>query len=262
MIAFIKKYKHVLAIATVLAALPMHSQVTEPELDKKYTPNESSIFNTLLKRNESSSSPEITFYNSLRFCPTMLIRQRIGILYERKIFDGLSLGIGAAKIFGNDVFENANLALQGLDEQKVLDPNTMFANSVFSPVRPLLMGSLRLYFGSNAFDGSYIELTYKNQKLDYALNSTINTYKVDSDNVVHMNMNGYTFGYGYSWTGGKKNKITHDFFFNVGIKLVNYTRFELVNVNSFVSMYKRTNEEVTMRILPSVNIGYSFGFGF
>ena len=52
------------------------------ELDKKYTPPQNSIFNNLnVKNNQSSSGREVEIKNAIKFCPTLLLRQKVAFFY-------------------------------------------------------------------------------------------------------------------------------------------------------------------------------------
>src|ERR1041384_2823795 len=84
------------------------AQTTEQELDNKYTPNQNSIFNNLLKKgnSSSSSSDDIEIKNSVQFCPTLMFRQKVGLFYERELGGPLSIVVGVAKAFGNDIFQS------------------------------------------------------------------------------------------------------------------------------------------------------------
>ncbi len=246
------------------------SSITESELDKKYTPNESSVFNNLRAKNNGPADrvTEVTFRNNIKFCPTILLRQKLFLNYEIKAYDGIAFALGFGKSFGNDYFQSLNIATQSFNSNSdlVLNPDEILLNSTFASSDFLLHGGVKIYYSGKAFDGGYMEFNYRREKIDYTLFPNINGIKIDGDNLAEFKMRAYTFGYGYSWISGNNGKVSQDFFINIGIKLFNYSKFERIETNtgSLSSSYAYTasGETANFKIIPSVNIGYSFGFGF
>ena len=246
--------------------------IIDNEMDKKYTPNQSSLFNNLIKKsndNSSSSTTEITFSNTIRFTPTMLFRQKVFVTYDRKLYDGLALSLGIGKSFGIDYFQNLNIDIQDFNTtNNALNASEIVnqLNSTLDGGSPLLHASLKVYFRGTAFSESYMEFGYRYERLDYTLNPTVNSIKVEGRATASFKMSALSFGYGYSWAGGSSGKITHDFYINTGIKFFNYTSFDKFHIGTGSQhsdyVYRAGVVDLSFKIIPSINMGYAFGFGF
>lgn len=245
----------------------MQSQMVDTELDKKYTPNENSPFNLAqIKRDGGITEPEITFANSLKYCPTMLIRRKLYFSYERRLFKPLTLTIGAGKAFGGDFIQGTYLGAEGLlggSSNNVVDLSTLYVYSNYYDSGFLLSAGLRLYFSGIAFDEGFVEFFYRHETLDYLLENNVSGYPVIGDNRLEYNMNSFSLGYGYQFTSGKKNKFTHEFALNTGYKFFTYTQFDKISTSGS-SPYKivRSNNVISAKLFPTINLSYSLGFGF
>jgi hypothetical protein len=235
-------------------------------MDTKYTPNASSIFNNLLKKNNGSpgSSSDVEFKNNVQFCVTALLRQKFLLICDRDLGNGFVISAGIGKAFGKDIFQNAYMSFNtsGTDI-KILDPANIFLFSVYSGSSPLLQAGLKLHFNGTSFEGSYVNILYRHEVLNYALNSSVGSIPVnDPDNSVSFKMNALSFGFGFTSVTGNNDNITHDFFINMGIKLFSYTTFEQVETAGSSPEYRRKPYDSKAKIMPAINMGYSFGFGF
>ncbi len=245
----------------------LQSQTTDPELDKKYTPNENSPFNmTQINRDGGGSEKEVSFGNSLKYTPTMLIRQKLYFSYERRLFKPVTIILGVGKAFGGDFIQGTylgSLGLLGGAGNNVIDLSTLYNNSDYYDSSVLLSGGLRVYFSGTAFDGGFFEFFYRRETFEYHVQSKVGDYPLIGDNRLFYRMNGYSLGYGYQFIGGKKNKLVHEIAFNLGFKVVNYTEFDKIT-GSGSTPYKviRTDKELSVNLYPAINFSYSFGFGF
>jgi len=64
---------------------------------------------------------------------------------------------------------------------------------------------------------------------------------------------------------GEKSNFTHDFFISFGIKAFKYTEYDVVTpagLNANPVYQKSTSGTVSAKVLPALNMGYAFGFGF
>lgn len=237
--------------------------------DEKYSPAQNSIFNNTRKKNQDSPSGSIDIKNSIKFCPTMLFRQKAVFFYEREITSGLAVNVGLGKAFGKDVIES--LFFDEFSTNSVpytLSPGEMLVNGEHDGSSPFLSVGLRLYYSGSTFDGGFIDIGYRRETMNYMLPATINSNRVEGSRSASFKMNGFSFGYGYTAITGNKNNITHEFFMNFGIKLFEYTKFDEIqvvsstNYGSTETVYRKTSTTLPARIAPAVNMGYSFGFGF
>lgn len=240
------------------------------ELDKKYTPPQNSIFNNLnVKNNQSSSGSEVEIKNAIKFCPTLLLRQKVAFFYEREITKGFSFNVGLGKGFGSDIFERTVLDILSIDDKsEYLKAGRLLKNSKYDDSSPLISAGVRIYYSGKSFDRGFVDFNCRTERVDYILNSTkIDGYTIEGSNKLSFSVNAFTFGFGHTFISGQKNNITHELFMNFGIKFFKfpeYKRFDNVVSQYGITetIYRRTNAEVTARILPSFNMGYVFGFGF
>ncbi|MBA2610596.1 MAG: hypothetical protein H0U95_01405 [Bacteroidetes bacterium] len=254
----------VLIFRTVLSVAQINP---ENELDKKYRPSENSIFNSLNKKNEKSYSSSIEIKNGLNFCPTALFRSRVLFYYEREIYKGLVFNIGVGKAFGKDFLQYTYFATFNSGHlNNTLTPSDILGYSSFSGSSPYLSVHLRLYYSGKAFDGGYVDFNYAHERTDFLLNSRIYDWPVNGSRNGSFTMNAYNFGFGYTYTGGRKNNFIHEFFTSFGTKFFTLSSFERVDgttsIGSPNSYYRKISFETYARIFPAVNFGYIFGFGF
>jgi hypothetical protein len=237
------------------------------ELDSKYTPNSSSVFNnSVRKNNDPNGSADISFHQALKFSPTLLARQKVALFYERG-FGAVTACLGLGKAFGKDILQDIGFtAFTDFYDAKVLAPGDIVNNSIYYGSGLYASFSMKVFFSGTAFDGGFVEFNYKKDKFSYYLNPTVDSRRITNGNVVDFTMNAFSFGYGYAGVSGVHSNITHEFFFNSGIKLFNISRFDKVDTNNGsgnVDMtYRRSSQDIKARLLPTLNIGYVFGFGF
>lgn len=263
----------ILALALCLNAFFMQAQQPETapknELDNKYTPNASSIFNTMKKSGDgiSPSNVDITFKQGIKFYPFTLFRQKVYMSYEREIVKGFAVDLGVGKSFGNDLLQNVFLtSLSSFDVNNVLTPENALGNSTYNGSWPLLSGGVKIYFTGNTFEEAFMEVNYRYEKTNYLLNTTIDGNRIDGENDLVFNMQAFNVGFGYTGVSGSKNNFIHQFYLNFGAKLFNYTRYDQQSVKKFNGsgnevIYVKSAETLSVRIIPAVNIGYCFGFG-
>lgn len=238
------------------------------EQDKKYTPNTNSIFNKLNKRQDQSSSSEINIKNTIKFCPTMLIRQKVMFYYERDLGQGFTLNLGIGKSFGDDVLQKTFLEIRSLaSDANTLSAYDMLSNSSFNKSSPFYHFGARYYFSGISYDGGFIDLAYRYENIQYLLSPIINSNAVFGSNDASFRMNAFSFGYGFTALTGQKNNVSHEFYINFGIKYFRYTQYDMVQYQSPYSsssqqIYQWSPLEQKIRILPAMNIGYCIGFGF
>ena len=266
-------HSYLLAVVFLLNALLVKSQQPEApknELDAKYTPNASSIFNTMKKSGDgiSPSNVDISFKQAVKFYPFTFFRQKVYLSYERELFKGLSLDLGVGKAFGTDFLQNTFLtSFSSFKESNVLDPTSVFDNSSYTGSWPLLSAGAKVYFSGTTFEEAFMEFNYRYERTNYLLNNTIGSSRIDGENDMVFNMQNFNVGFGYTGISGAKNNLVHQFYFNFGAKLFNFTRYDIQSVKKFNGsgneiIYVKSSEMVSVRIIPAINIGYCLGFGF
>lgn len=251
-------------------ALSSQTQLPPNELDNKYTPNGSSIFNNAVKKSyDKNSYDEIEFIQVVKYCPTMLARQKVCFLYERSFAKGFVATGGLGKAFGRDIFQDGFfvLGLSRFSNNSVLSPEDALSNSTYLSSRPLVQLGAKYYFNNVSFEEAYFEINYRRERMTYLLEPTINSIRVDGENDVVFKMNGFSMGFGITILGGTKNNIVNELFLNFGIKTIRFTQYDALSVLNPISnrndlIYRRTNEYLNTRIVPTINVGYSIGFGW
>jgi hypothetical protein len=230
------------------------------EMDNKYTPNQSSIFNNLYRKNSDLTSGYAANY--IKFYPLALLRQKVLLSYQRSVVNGLAVELGLGKAFGTDIFQVGNLALFHDLFENSLSPGQIFSNSKYSSSTPFLMLAAKMYYSGKAPDDGYIEVSIRREKLSYLLNNTVDGWPVFGSQVASFKMTALTVGIGYTTGTGDTKRITHDFFVNVGIKFFSYSRFEQVADANNQITYVKSSSDASARVMPAINMGYSLGFGF
>jgi hypothetical protein len=238
----------------------------DDEQDKKYTPNSGSVFNLSLGRKNQNKPDEVTIKNSIKFSPTALARQKVVFFYERHLFEGLVINLGVGKSFGDDYFQKTFLSNFKEDdgEFNTLSVGEILSKSNYYGSNVYLHAGLRYYFSGTPFDNFFLEGTYRNESIDYEVlkpTASRNGFNIIGSPIATFKMNAFTFGFGTTSTTGQRNNITNEFFMNFGIKFFSYTQFDLIP-SAINATYQNNSLEQSTRILPTVNIGYSFGFGF
>lgn len=269
------KFAHTLLTFIFITAFSvlLHSQENAEDpnvkLDKKYTPNQNSVFSITAKRKGGSeSSAEITIRNLIKFCPTALFRQKALLYYDFDLIDGLALTAGIGKSFGEDYLQKIYLTggFGDLTSPK-LSLYTLFDNATYTGSSIFLSGGLKYYFSGKTFDENFMAFNYSRERMDYTLNATIdNRIVTGDDKVVSFKVNSFSFGYGFTSLSGPRNNFCHEFFMGCGVRFINYSEIDMMNNVSGPyapnPTYYKTGAELKTRIFPSVNISYLFGFGF
>ena len=252
------KFIHILLtflfITTFSKVIQGQEAIEDPniKLDKKYTPNQNSVFSSNSKHSGSAvSSGDITIKNLVKFCPTALFRQKAILYYEFDLINGLTLNAGVGKSFGEDFFQKTYLSTLLVDvNANRLSLDNVFNNSTYTSGSIFLTGGIKYY-----------------EKMDYTLNANVNSATViGDDRVMNFKVSSFNFGYGYTMLSGPKNNFSHEFFMGCGVRFVTYSEFEMsTNFSSSYNAsqtYTKTGGELKARIFPSVNMSYLFGFGF
>ncbi|MBA3681282.1 MAG: hypothetical protein H0W73_08985 [Bacteroidetes bacterium] len=263
--------RYILFIIAAFSFSALYSQVIvndkDNEYDKKYTPNESSIFNNLNKNNpQVSSSSPVEIKNAIKFSPTSILRLKASFSYQREIYNGIAANLSIGKAFGKDVMQMAYFSVFETYNNNVLSPSDASSYSVYDASSPLVSPSLRVYYSGKSFDEGYVEFGYAFERTDYLLNTKVFDYEVRGSRKCTFKMNAVYFGFGHTFVTGPKNNLIHDLYMNVGIKMFEVTRFNRIEATGAFGAtqvyYTAGSPTLSARIVPAFNMGYSFGFGF
>jgi len=237
--------------------------------DVKYTPPSNSIFNYDSKASEPGSVDDRK--NAVKFIATMVARQHIAAFYEREIVKGVTATAGVGIAFGEDHFQKAFLEVfSGLSfEEGKIFADEILENSQYESSSPLLMIGGRVFFGGKSFEGNYFELSYRNQRNTYVLEDqyVLSQRYVSSSKAVDFKMHAFSMGIGMPGIFGKNKHFTHDLFFCMGMKIISYDEIiekEVMMTTSIspVQILEKSGGRMTAKIVPSISIGYAFGFAF
>jgi hypothetical protein len=265
-----KRYFFLTAI--LIYSFSFNAQVVpdrDNDFDKKYTPGPNSPFNSRNNNSNSSSSSEVTFKNAIKFCPTMIFRQKVGFYYERQVTKGFSFTGGLGKAFGPDIFEQLYFQEFSVQyDENVMNTGEMYSNSEYKGSSPFFSLGIKVYYSGNVFEDGYIEFMYRRERVDYTLKPQSMSVKVEGSTALEFQVNSFSFGIGHIFNGGTNGKMTHEIFWNMGVKYFQVPKFDVVQVPSYSyygstePIYRRSQLTMNARILPSMSFGYIFGFGF
>lgn len=247
------------------------TELPKNELDNKYTPNASSMFNNLVKKSyDQNSYTEVEFKNAVKYFPIALARQKVFFTYERALYKGLVVSGGLGKAFGRDVFQNAFLtsSLSGFNEITYMSPDDALTNATYLNSRPFIQLGGKIYFSGNAYEEMFMEINYRRERINYLLSPMIGSNRIEGENDLAFKMNAFSLGFGYTGVSGEKNNIVHEIYFNFGFKTFKFTQYDLVGIQNPVTLkneliYRKVADSfISARIVPTINIGYCFGFGW
>lgn len=259
-------------ISVIIILLFFSGKAQTHDLDKQYTPGSNSIFNSDPNSKNNNRSGITQVKNMIKFSPTMLFREKAVLFYEREIIKGITVIGGIGKAFGDDVFQKSYLELFSSTQpgSNSLSPDEILSNSKYYGSSPYLFVGMRAYFSEHTFDESYIELSYSHEKMSYSINDDyirdINYVSAANDNYVTFKMQAFSFGYGYSTLAGPKSNLSHTLHLNFGVKFLYFDEISAYTFSSVtngqVPGYQKTGSTLQTKIVPSVSLGYTFGFGF
>jgi hypothetical protein len=259
------------------------------ELDKMFVPDKNSIFYSGpgAASSGNSSSP-IEIKNTITFNPTLLIRRSVGLFYEHWFSEKFSVKGGLGFCYNVDRIQAITYSM-GIAQQAFSPARSstvsiakIMEDGVFEGPRLYSSVSLRLHWDS-FFGGDW------NPFLEANSQQHSNTLKMPSENVnyynyydhsgliivnepvVHVRTFSLNLIYGSQFVTSGKVKTTHEFFFGMGLKNASYEVFrsssqtlkdpELIGDPIKIQVQEKTLERENI-LIPSLLMGYVFGFGF
>ncbi len=261
----------IVIVITILLAATARSQNrptgAENEMDKKYTPNSNSIFNSLNQKREVFGESGIYAKNIIAYAPTAILRQKVLFFYQRDLGSGICLILGGGKAFGQDVLQHLGIQLKTFyNVSQGLSGSQIISNSTYSDCGPYLYGGIRYYFSEKTFEDGYVEFSFRHERMEYVLDSYVNNWRVEGTRNATFKMNALSFGYGYTFMVGPKKNFCHELYMNFGVKQFTYSKFDVydlkINNGATERVYLKSGGERTFIVYPAINMGYIFGFGF
>ncbi len=267
------------------------------ELDKMYVPDKNSIFNSDAKTNSSGNddSSPIDIKNNISFNPTLLSRSVLALFYERFFGDQYSIKGGLGVCYEIDKIQSIAYDV-GFAGEFFSEPTStvsitrIMQEGIFQAPRLYSSISVRVHWDS-FFGGSwnpYFEINAQQSFYTLKMNASSINYNEIYSNYNYGNSNN-TSGlignrtdvsirntsinliYGTQFVTSGKIKTTHDFFIGIGGKKTSYNQFQ--TGLKTISDPTKTRQDLTIQVeeskygresvlIPSVLLGYSFGFGF
>ncbi len=260
-----KKVNILLLIMTVLSQF-VYSQISGDDLDNKYTPPESSIFNS--DENNDDSAPILTTpRHEINFQPFHLLRSKANLEYRRNFTDVFSMSMGVGYNFANDYFLRPYYDLGymlDLDETYSLGKLLYNANYIsgFN-----LNPSIRITYDSWYFDNAFIQLDYRYDYYRYEMNSDNDLLLLKTNLYTHS----FNLIYGVKGVYGISDKYSfvHTLYYGFGGRL--YETYGLKSITSDdpwsgfdeTDDYEFTSDppQKTKAVSFTFILGYSFGLG-
>jgi len=272
-----KFLKHITVVVLFLLNVAVAQTQPPNELDKQFTPDANSIFNSSGKNGKvKGGGHSVEIQNAIKFNPLLIPRSIFALFYERKIIDGLSLTGGLGFCYNTDKisgFFNSEDFTLGFGNTDKLSFSGILSNSTFDGGGPFLSAGVRIYTGgyfsaADNFNSGYFEINYRFTSVNLRLNPTINSNdKLAGDGTVNIRNSGFNLIYGYQLSTEGSIKTTHDFYLGTGIKSVRYDEFTRTLVdpnNGYSPSYYQcspTGAKIS-QIRFMIIAGYAFGIGF
>jgi len=255
--------------------------------DDKYTPAGTDLFSIAKTngKNGSRASEGLSF--AVKAVPFDLMRGNFLIQTETKIQDNMSIIFGIGYNVMNDfVLTNFNESLFGSSPTTYLGMSDLISQATYVKggvvvqlgfreyMKKLRLNSNRYtYFHDKDNDGRplndwYKDIGFKFSKATYEIDTmyTFKGKKVKGGNTLETRSFYLLSGFGYSFATNGKMKMVHDIYFNLGIRLISYTKYLLsydynINTQQTIEFYQKNTARSISLFAPTLHIGYSFGFG-
>jgi hypothetical protein len=254
------------------------------DLDKLYTPDKNSIFNS--KGNgQGNSYSELGINNVVKVNLALLVRSTAGLFWERKISNNVTLQPGVGVVVGKDVlmeYIGSEMNITPSPRSYYIVPfGELIKTGYFKGAGIFGSFSGRYYLGnsvnSETFRTGYFELNlrYSTMNLDIHKSSidyngySSSNYYMPVSSVANFRTVSFYAIYGYQACTTGRIKTTHDFYFGGGFRSVSYSSYvknenypasNQSNQIVYVNAYMKSGR--VSALIPSFVAGYSFGFGF
>ena len=254
------------------------------DLDGKYTPDKTSLFNssTDAYNTGSRNSDEVRIKNVISFDISNLVRSSATVYYERALHKILSVQVGIGSLFAKDQVQQTFIPV-GLAVFSEQNGNNTYTNSSATSLTDILKnssyrspgiflaGGIKLYVSGTAPKGIYFQVgtTYavSNLLFNSANFTGYNGITVQgSPNISVRNLN-FNFTWGYQFVFGVgKVKFVNTVYAGVGLKRITYTGVAeyngVYNYSTGITSpsYYQIGSDQSV-IVPSMILGFSLGVG-
>jgi len=255
--------------------------------DIQYTPSGIDLFNNGNgdSKNGSRVSSGLAFV--VKAVPFELMRGNLLIESETKVQDNMSIVFSLGYNVMNDfVLNNFNDPLFSGSTNSYLGIGDLINRSTYVRGGIVVqfglreyMKKLRLnsygytYMRNNDNDGRvindwYKDISFKFSKANYAIDTAyaFKGKRIKGGNSLETKSFYVLSGLGYSFATNGKIKAVHDIYFNLGLRILSFTKYALdydynVNTQQITEFYQKSNGRSVGLFSPAIHVGYSFGFG-
>ncbi|MBL7934506.1 MAG: hypothetical protein JNM51_01705, partial [Bacteroidia bacterium] len=245
--------------------------ISSNEMDEQYTPKGTGPLSPTAKSNSSFSGSGSSDYpkNIIKFTPTLLTRSMVVFGYERNFHENISASVGLGFNFNKDRIYSEFGASMRLDERggirNELSISDVLEASEHSGVSPYFSIAPKFIYESYFFDGTgFFELAFLHyaNKMDFAISPDYSPsdYRIVGSRSLKYNYNMFVLKYGYQMVTEGKLATTHEFFFTMGYRLINYTPVIATELEYTPGSTYRTEYSVLQTKQTTQSVMFGFGY--
>jgi len=250
------------------------------DLDSKYAPDKTSLFNSSADGKSPSKSDGAGIKNVISFDIVNLGRGAATFYYERAFNKILAAQVGIGTTFAKDqiqqtfvpvglaIFSNRDNSYNNTGGNSwvftdILKASTYRSSGIF------LSAGIKLYVSGTAPKGIFFQIGTTYAVSNLVFNPNYNNYNNNtfhgSPNIIVKNLN-FNFTWGYQFVVGVGNvKFVNTVYAGIGIKKITYT--DVVDYNSvynngvYSTPYTGIDGTQKTAIMPSIILGFAIGVG-
>lgn len=293
------KRLNLLLFLLVVATIENFAQtdsLQKSKLDEQYEPAGNSVFNSKnIRGGRSGGRLSLPLAGAVKVTPFQLVRGNLLTEGEIAIGNSYSFLFGAGYQFMPDLMlENFSASgpfgydlAFGFKNPDYLNLDELLKGAEFLKGGAVIKLGMRIYvssfskvffsryYGQNfTVDGRAINDWYQNlsityNSMSYQLDTTqsFSGAKIEGANTIQVKSFFLMGGFGFSYARSGHVKTVHDLYFNFGLRYVRFTGFDRIQTTHPLQVppqyaYKLSGELRNKILLPSIHVGYAFGFGF
>ncbi len=206
--------------------------------------------------------------NLIKLSPSALLRQRVILFYDRKVWDKLFVSFSLGYIFGRDNFELSYVELfkSYTDYAETLNPGTLIKGAKFLYALPSTSVGFKYFFNDwSANRNTFFQIDYRFEGVNYTLNKSI----LDRNNISEEQKN-FNFIFHHASVGighlsffGKRKNLFNEIGLSVGYKWLKYDEYKMSHDPTMsLTAYHKTHKKLATSVFPTIHIRYSIGLGF
>lgn len=251
------------------------------DLDKEYTPPQTSIFNNKNSDNITSNYNDVSQNkNIITIGLINFMRGYYDINYERAFNSRLSLSASFGKFFMRDIIYNDIgeffEVINDYDDDEIREKEIISNSDIINKNSYQYSLAFKFYFDKDYYNSrQFIEFRTRIMKINYKWSNSSDFYNSNALiglPTTYFDSKIFTFNYGYQWnTGSNKIKLCQEFLVGIGLKNNNYYGYTLKPIdksygydlnsstnNSGEFYYKNKINETRL----TITCGYKLGIGW